>query len=300
MPVPYRPPDSGHEGVPRYGRPHRTARATLGRMDRTLVTPTGPVAYADLGPRTGLPVLLVHGFPHDRGVWRAQREALDGALEGVRLLLPDLPGFGQSAPLTEPAMDTFADTIAAVLDHAQVEQAVVGGLSMGGYIAFAVWRRHAARVRALVLCDTRSAPDTDAAREKRRALIETARSGGAGAVAEQQLPGQLGKTTRTTQPALVDEVEQMLRRASVRGITDALSAMMARPDSTPDLDTITVPTLVIVGDEDVVTPADEARAMAALIPAARLVVVEGAGHLAPLEQGATVNAALAEFLAVRS
>lgn len=269
-------------------------------MDRTLVTPTGPVAYADLGPRTGLPVLLVHGFPHDRGVWRAQREALDGALEGVRLLLPDLPGFGHSAPLDAPAMDGFADTIAAVLDHAEVDRAVVGGLSMGGYIAFAVWRRHAARVRALVLCDTRSAADTDLAREKRHALRETARTGGAGAVAEQQLPGQLGKTTRTTQPALVDEVAQMLRRASVRGITDALSAMAARPDSTPDLETITVPTLVIVGDEDVVTPVDEARTMAALIPAARLVVVEGAGHLAPLEQGATVNAALAEFLAVRS
>lgn len=272
----------------------------LRAMDRVLAAPHGPVAYADLGPRTGLPVLLVHGFPHDRGVWRAQREALDGTLDGIRLLLPDLPGFGASAPLAEPSMDAYADTIAAVLDDADLPSAVVGGLSMGGYVAFACWRRHAARVRALVLCDTRAGADTDAAREKRRALIDTASAQGADAVADQQLPGQLGRTTRATAPALVDEVARMLRRASVRGITDALAAMMARPDSTATLETITVPTLVIVGDEDVVTPVDEARAMAALVPAARLVVVEGAGHLAPLEQGATVNAALAEFLAVRS
>jgi pimeloyl-ACP methyl ester carboxylesterase len=269
-------------------------------MDRVLVAPHGPVAYADLGPRTALPVLLVHGFPHDRGVWRAQREAVGEALDGIRLLLPDLPGFGGSAPLAAPSMDTYADTIAAVLDHAEVDRAVVGGLSMGGYVSFAVWRRHADRVRALVLCDTRAGADTDAAREKRRALITTARAEGAGAVAEQQLTGQLGKTTRATAPVLVDEVAHMLRRAPVRGIVDALEAMMSRPDSTDTLPTIAVPTLVVVGDEDVVTPVDEARTMAALVPAARLVVVDGAGHLAPLEQGATFNAALAEFLAVRS
>ena len=268
-------------------------------MDRVLVAPHGPVAYADLGPRSALPVLLVHGFPHDRGVWRRQREAVGEALDGIRLLLPDLPGFGGSAPLETPSMDAYADTIAAVLDHAEIERAVVGGLSMGGYVSFAVWRRHAARVRALVLCDTKAGADTDAAREKRRALIASARDEGAGAVAEKQLPAQLGPTTRTTAPALVDEVATMLRRAPVRGITDALTAMMARPDSTATLDTITVPTLVIVGAEDDVTPVADARTIAALVPDARLVVIDGAGHLAPLEQGATVNAALAEFLSVR-
>ena len=180
------------------------------------------------------------------------------------------------------------------------ERAVVGGLSMGGYVAFALWRRHPDRVRALVLCDTRAGADTDAAREKRRALATTARTDGPGAVAAAQLPGQLGRTTRSSAPHLVDEVEQMLRRASVAAITDALDAMMARPDSTDTLATITVPTLVIVGDEDVVTPVDEARTMAALIPSSRLVVVDGAGHLAPLEQPVTVNAAIAEFLSVRS
>jgi pimeloyl-ACP methyl ester carboxylesterase len=269
-------------------------------MDRTVVAPHGPIAYADVGPHAGLPLVLVHGFPHDRGIWRAQREAVDDVLAGVRLLLPDLPGFGHSAPLPAPAMDAFADAVVAVLDHARVDRAVVGGLSMGGYVAFALWRRHPDRVRALVLCDTRAGADSEATREKRRALAATARTDGAGAVAAAQLPGQLGRTTRTHAPHLVDEVEQLLRRASVPAITGALDAMMARPDSTDTITTITVPTLVVVGDEDVVTPVDEARTMAALIPSSRLVVVDGAGHLAPLEQPAVVNAAIAEFLAVRS
>lgn len=269
-------------------------------MDRVAELPAGPVAYADVGPRDGLPVCLVHGFPHDRHVWRGQREAVDGALAGLRLLLPDLPGFGGSAPVADPSMDAYADAVVAVLDHAGVERAVLGGLSMGGYVAFAAWRRHRPRIAALLLCDTRPGGDDGAAREKRTALIATAEREGAGAVAAQQLPGQLGKTTRTRAPALVDEVERMLRRAPVHAITGALRAMMARPDSTDTLATIDVPTLVVVGDEDVVTPADEARTMAALVPSSRLVVVEGAGHLAPLEQPATVNAAIAEFLSVRS
>ncbi|MCU0627224.1 MAG: alpha/beta hydrolase, partial [Gemmatimonadaceae bacterium] len=265
----------------------------------TLVTPHGPLAYADLGPRDGLPVMLLHGFPHDRGVWRAQREALPEALAGIRLILPDLPGFGGSAPLPEPSVDTYADAVIAVLDHAGVATAVVGGLSMGGYVAFAAWRRHASRISALALFDTRAGADGEAAREKRRAVIALAQAEGAGAVAEQQLPGQLGRTTRSEAPALVEEVEIMLRRASVQGIVDGQQLMLARPDSTPSLPLITVPTLVVVGDEDVLTPPDEARSMAAQIAGARLVVVAGAGHLAPLEQGATVNAALAEFLSVR-
>ncbi len=269
-------------------------------MDRSLVTPHGPLAYADVGPRAGLPLVLVHGFPHDRAVWRAQREAVGDALEGLRLLLPDLPGFGRSAPVPAPSMDAYADAVIAMLDHAGVASAVVGGLSMGGYVALAAWRRHPDRIRALVLCDTRAGADTDAAREKRRALAATARTEGAAAVAAAQLPWQLGKSTHTHAPHLVDEVEHMLRRASVEAITGALDAMMARPDSTDTLGTITVPTLVVVGDEDVVTPADEARAMAALIPSSRLVIVPEAGHLAPLEQPVVVNAALAEFLAVRS
>jgi pimeloyl-ACP methyl ester carboxylesterase len=185
-----------------------------------------------------------------------------------------------------------------MLDTAGVEQAVIGGLSMGGYIAFAFWRRHAARVRALVLMDTKAPADTDAAREKRRDLIATVHRDGVGSLVPGMIQAQLGQLTRSEQPALVERVEVMLRRAPASGVTAAAQALMDRIDSTPTLGTITVPTLVIVGDEDITTPVSDAIAMSAGIPGSRLVTIPGAGHLAPLEQPATVNAAIAEFLDV--
>lgn len=170
---------------------------------------------------------------------------------------------------------------------------MLGGLSMGGYIAFAFWRRHAARVRALMLMDTKASADTDTAKEKRRELIATVQRDGVGAVVPGMIPSQLGETTRRDDPALVERVEVMLRRAPASGVVAAAQALMDRTDSTPTLATITVPTLVLVGDEDTVTPIGDALDMAAAIRGSRLVTVPGAGHLAPLEQPAIVNAAIA-------
>ena len=268
-------------------------------MEHTLALPHGQLSWDEFGPRhADTTVVLLHGFPHDRGLWSAQVAAIEDVTVGARLLIPDLPGFGQSSPLQNPGMDGYADAIAAMLDAADVRGAVIAGLSMGGYVAFSLWRRHGERVRALILADTKASADTDAAKAKRRELIATVDTSGIGAIVPGLLAQQLGRTTRETQPALVERVEIMLRRAPASGVIGAASAMIERVDSTPTLDTVTVPTLVLVGEEDTLTPRSDAIAMQSAIRGSRLVTVPGAGHLSPLEQPAIVNAAIAEFLDV--
>lgn len=268
-------------------------------MEQFLALPHGVLAWDDIGPRhASITLVLLHGFPHDRGLWSAQLEAKDTALHDVRILVPDLPGFGGSTPLSDPHMDGYADAIAALLDAAGVQQAVIAGLSMGGYVAFAFWRRHAARVQALILMDSKAPADTDAARVKRRDLITTVECDSVGAIVPGLLSAQLGSTTRATRPEIVEHVAMMLRRAPASGVIGAATAMLSRIDSTDTLEQITVPTLVMVGEEDTLTPLSDAIAMSAGIRGARLVTIGAAGHLAPLEQPAVVNAAIAEFLDV--
>jgi 3-oxoadipate enol-lactonase len=270
-------------------------------MEKRLQRPQGELTWDDIGPATSDTVLvLLHGFPHDRALWREQSAARDVALAQVRLIIPDLPGFGASAPLQTPGMDAYADKVAALLDELGVQRAVIAGLSMGGYVAFAFWRRHRARARSLILIDTKASADTDAAKAKRRELIATVTAHGVEPIVDGLLSGQLGKTTRAMAPALVAFVTDMLRRAPAAGVIDAANAMLMRDDSTPTLETIDVPVLVIVGDEDVLTPTSDAIAMSSVIQGARLVTIPNAGHLAPLEQPVTVNAAIAEFLDVTS
>lgn len=268
-------------------------------MDHTLALPHGTLAWKDIGSRRDtIPVVLLHGFPHDSGLWTEQMAAHDQALAGTRLLAPDLPGFGASTPLRVSSMDGYADAIAAMLDAAGVERAVIAGLSMGGYVALAFWRLHADRVRALILLDTKAGADAEPAKEKRRELIATVERDGVGSIVPGLIPGQLGATTRAEQPSLVERVDVMLRRAPASGVIGAAEAMLSRIDSTPTLDTITVPTLVIVGEEDTLTPQTDAVVLSSGIRGSRLVTVPGAGHLSPLEQPAVVNAAIAEFLDV--
>ena len=242
----------------------------------------------------GVPVLLVHGFPHDHTLWAAQ---LDGLADVARVIAPDLPGFGESAYAGAATMDAYADAVVRVLDDAGVERAVVGGLSMGGYVALALWRRHRARLRALVLADTRATADTEEGRASRREMIALARAEGPGAVADRMMVAMVGKSTRTRAPELVSHLRAMLARQSVAGIVGALEAMMARPDSTPDLATITVPTLVVVGDEDALTPPRDARALHEGIAGSRLEVLAGAGHASAVERPAAFNHVLREFVA---
>jgi len=250
------------------------------------------IAYDDVG--TGVPVAFVHGFPHNRTLWAPQVSAL---VDRARCIAPDLRGFGESSRHGPFSMDQYADDVAMLLRGLGIERVVVAGLSMGGYVAFALWRRHRSLVRGLVLADTRAGADTDEAREKRRALVDVARTRGSSAVADGQITGMLGKTTRDKRPALIDEVHRMLESASVEGIVGALEAMMARVDSTDTLATIDVPTLVVVGGEDVLTPPSEAEILHEAIRGSRLEVIQHAGHVSNMERPAAFNHVLTEFLA---
>ena len=250
------------------------------------------IGYDDVG--TGMPVAFLHGFPHNRALWAPQMGAL---VDRARCIAPDFRGFGESSKHGPFTIDQFADDVAMLLRNLGIERAVVAGISMGGYVAFALWRRHRSLVRALVLADTRAGADSDEARDKRIALIDLARARGSGAVADNQITGMLGKTTRTKRPALIDEVHRMLESASVEGIVGALEAMMARVDSTDTLATIDVPTLVVVGGEDVLTPLREAEIIHEAIRGSRLEVIEHAGHVSNMERPSAFNHVLSEFLA---
>jgi pimeloyl-ACP methyl ester carboxylesterase len=249
------------------------------------------VGYDDVG--AGVPVLFLHGFPHRRSLWAPQLGAL---AVPARTICMDLRGFGESAGDAPGGIDGYADDAAALLDVLGIERAVVAGLSMGGYATFAFWRRHRARVRALVLCDTKATADSEAARDARVEMQALARDRGSMAVANQMITGMVGRTTREKNPELVDELHRMMSLAPVQGIVDALDALRTRPDSTPTLATIDVPTLIVVGDEDALTPVKDARAMHLGIAGSRLEVIAGAGHVSNIERPATFNHVLSEFL----
>lgn len=250
------------------------------------------IAFDDIG--SGFPVVFLHGFPLNRTMWEPQVTALVGEFRCITI---DMRGFGGSGKGTPPySVDRYADDVAGVLDTLGIERAVIAGLSMGGYVAFALWRRHRDRVRALVLADTRAVADTVEVVERRRELIEAAEEKGATAVANMQIAGLVGRTTRDKRPDIYDAMHRMIAQASVSGIIGATEALIARPDSTPTLSTIDVPTLIIVGEEDVITPLKDARRMQTAIAGSRLEVLKGAGHLSNVERPAAFNTVMTEFL----
>jgi pimeloyl-ACP methyl ester carboxylesterase len=240
-----------------------------------------------------MPVVLLHGFPHDRTLWSPQMGAF---VDTCRCIAPDLRGFGESCVEPPYSMDRYADDVIDLLDRLGIARAVIGGLSMGGYVAFALWRRHRERVRALVLADTRAGADSDETRAKRRTQIEVVRSRGAAVLAAQIVPGQLGPRTRERHPDIVEVVREIAARAPVEGIVGAIEAMIARPDSTSTLASIDVPTLVLVGEDDDITPPAEAMKIHEGIAGSQLETIAGAGHLASIERPAAFNHVLSEFL----
>jgi 3-oxoadipate enol-lactonase len=258
----------------------------------TAVSTCAGMAYDDVG--SGPAIVFLHGFPHNRSVWAPQISAF---ADRARCVAPDLRGFGGSRRRPACSIDQYADDIAAMLDALVIPDAMLVGVSTGGYIAFAMWRRHRARVRALVLAHTRAAADTVEVRERRRRLIEVARSEGSTAVADLQIGAMLGVTTRAKNPALVTVMHRMLALAPVEGIVGALEALMNRPDSMALLSTIDVPTLIIAGDEDTTVPASEARLMHEAIAGSRFEVLAAAGHLSNIERPAAFNHVTGEFLA---
>jgi pimeloyl-ACP methyl ester carboxylesterase len=250
------------------------------------------IAYDVRG--SGPALLLLHAFPLGMAQWDEQSRALSGAGQVVRF---DARGFGGSAPgdglLT---MERIADDAAGLLDHLQLAAATVCGLSMGGYAAFAFARSHATRLRGLVLADTKAPADSDQARRVRAEQADKVRKDGTVAIADAVIPKLLGQTTHATRPQVVARVRELILANSPRGVTDALAGLAARADSTPTLRQIRVPTLVICGEEDAITPPAESEAMHAAIAGSTLELIPKAGHLANLEAPDAFNRALEAFL----
>jgi 3-oxoadipate enol-lactonase len=276
------------EEVIRFLGPRSTA-------DTLLRVSSGGVELAVDVRGDGIPVLFVHGFPFDRTMWRHQL----ATLSRTRRIAPDLRGVGGSAgPAAADgySLAQYADDVVAVLDALGIREAVLCGLSMGGYIVFEVLRRLRERVKALILIDTKAEADTGDVKRGRDELATLAEREGADAVAERLLPRLLAPATRAAQPEVTAQVRAMARRWSVSAIVGAQRVMRDRPDSVETLRGVRVPTLVLVGsDDEIATPA-AARAMAQLVPGAHFHVVPAAGHLAPLEQPLATSRLVADFL----
>jgi pimeloyl-ACP methyl ester carboxylesterase len=250
------------------------------------------LAYDDVGE--GLPVVLLHAFPLSRPMWRPQ---VEGLRKGCRLIVPDLPGCGDSPlPEGEPSVEAMADAVAALLDERGVKEPVVlGGLSMGGYVAFAFARKYPKRLLKLILADTRAEPDDDTAKANRDRLIEAA-SKNPGAVVEQLLPKLLSARTQAERPQVVAEAKRIAGMQKAEGLVAALKALRNRPDSRPTLQQLRVPVLFLVGRDDSLTPVEMTRSMSSQVPGANVVVIEEGGHLSNLEQPTAFNDAVLAFL----
>jgi pimeloyl-ACP methyl ester carboxylesterase len=267
-------------------------RSTTGDVQRLMVHGVNlAVEVRGEGPA----VLFVHGYPFDHSIWRDQIDGLDG----YRRIAPDLRGMGQSdAPDLGYGMAIYAADLAALLDTLGVEEVVLCGLSMGGYVAFEFLRTWRHRVRGLVLMSTRAEADNAEARRARDAAAAVARERGSSAVAGSMLPKVLSPTTISGHPQVAERVRELMSATPVPGIVGALAAMRDRPSSESLLPTLAgLSTLVLAGEADGLTPPDQARALAQLIPGARLSIIPCAGHLPPVEQPAATTQALREFLA---
>ncbi|MFG0336108.1 MAG: alpha/beta fold hydrolase [Maioricimonas sp. JB049] len=243
----------------------------------------------------GPAILFVHGFPLDHTMWRWQYGRFT---RSHRVIAPDLRGFGKTPPGETPAsMELYADDLAALLDELNIaEPVVLCGLSMGGYIAWQFIRRHGHRLAGLVLCDTRAVADTPDGKTAREQLAEHVIASGTATLAESMLEKLFSEATREKQPQLLEETKRIILKTSPEGVAAAARAMASRPDMTELLPAIDVPTLVVVGSDDKLSPPAEMRQLAAAIPAADFVEIEGAGHMTPLEAPAKFNVAMQRFL----
>ncbi len=252
------------------------------------------LAYTDQGP--GPVVVLLHGFPLGRAMWKEQ---VSGIGSTYRIVAPDLRGHGDSpAPEGDYTIDEMADDVIELLDTLSLDvPVVVGGLSMGGYVALSLMARYPERVRGLMLMDTRADADTPEAAEKREDLARAVLAAGhAGPAVDAMIPRLFSKMTLENRPERVTPIREMMQANTARGVVGTLRAMAHRLDRRALLPEIRVPTLVLVGEDDVVTPPADAQAMADAIPVRRLEVVPWAGHLAPYENDAVANGVILRYL----
>jgi pimeloyl-ACP methyl ester carboxylesterase len=241
-------------------------------------------------------VVLLHAFPLSAEQWAPQ---LSRVPRGLRLIAPDLRGFRGSGPafdhldLNGVTLDDYAADVLALMTHLDIERAVVAGVSMGGYVAFAMLRRASARVAGLVLANTRAIPDSAEAKSGRDRMIALLEREGTSAIAREMLPKLLGKTTRDEQPDLMDVVGHLIQMNSPAAIAAALIALKDRPDSTPLLSSISCPTTIVSGEEDAIIPAAETTSMQQAIRGATLITMPKVGHLSNLEAPSAFNDVLA-------
>ncbi|MDA0836061.1 MAG: alpha/beta fold hydrolase [Planctomycetota bacterium] len=248
---------------------------------------------------TGSPILFVHGFPLDHTMWEAQLESLSRT---HRVIAPDLRGFGKNAVVEGTVtMEQFADDLAAILDALSVTEPVAFcGLSMGGYIGWQFFRRHLTRLSSLILIDTVAKADSEEGAAQRHKTAETVLAQGAEVMAKVMPAKLFAEGTLKHKPAIVERIKHVICSTAPSSIAAALRGMAVRSDSTPLLTDIDVPTLVICGAEDQITPPEEMRKMATAIDEAEYAEVANAGHMTPMEQPEAVTAAIRQFLANHS
>jgi pimeloyl-ACP methyl ester carboxylesterase len=269
-------------------------------MDRTMNTAAlskTNMAYVDEG--SGTPLLLVHGFPLDHTMWDAQLAVLS---RQARVIAPDLRGFGQT-PLALGdaergiAMEAYADDLAELLDSLSIREPIVlAGFSMGGYVAWQFVRKYGSRLGGLIQCDTRATADTEETREGRLKMAAHVADWGTSRVAEMMGPKLFAPATFEKQPNVVAAVRRVVERTPPEAIAAAQRGMAARPDVSGMLATITVPTLVLVGEQDAISPPAEMKEIAGAIPGAEFLVIPRAGHMTTMEEPEAVNAALGQFI----
>jgi len=245
------------------------------------------------GPSTGPALVLTHGFPLDLRMWDAQANELS---ERWRVVCPDLRGFGQSKSESPFTIESLADDLHELLSAIKATPVVLGGLSMGGYVALAYAKKYSRDLRGLVLVDTRADADTPEGKANRDKMIALVCQSGNKPIADAMLPRLLAPDAPRARPQVAKAVRSLMESCPPKTIEHALLAMRDRPDQTASLASISVPTLIIVGDTDAITPPAVAQAMHEKIPASQLAIIRGAGHMAPMEQPAQVNQALGHFM----
>ena len=248
-------------------------------QERTIDTTWGRAAWLEAG--AGWPVILIHAFPLTAAMWRPQLERVP---DGSRVIAPHLRG---------ASMREYASGVLGLMDALQIDTAVIGGLSMGGYVTFEMFRQAPSRFAGMVLADTRSVADTPQGREGRTAMRALLAEKGAAGVAAQMLPKLFSPSASAAAVAFAREIIESNPPASLDA---AIGALMDRPDSTPDLPRISCASLVIVGERDAITPVEEAETMQRALPRSTLCVIPGAGHLSSLEQPKAFGLALEDFL----
>lgn len=253
------------------------------------------IGYDDHG--IGQPLLFLHAFPLNRSMWSGELTTLLQEERPFRLVALDWRGFGESDITTGiSTMEQFADDVVGLMDELGMQEAILCGLSMGGYAAFAFLRKYPQRLKGLILADTRPGADNDEAKANRENMARIAETQGTEAIADLQLPKLLMEETLHHHLEVEARVRRMIDAATPQGIAAVSRGMAQRPDSTDLLATIHCPTLVIVGEQDVLTPPSVAQDYAAQIPGAQYIVIPEAGHLSNLEQPEAFHQAVSGFL----